>query len=241
MSLEDPALNPQQSDSHIRRSTSSSHSDRDVFPPRSTSTDGGYNPDEMIEFWIHEYEDVLLEVFGEGEADQVHEMWHGYEAGHSDGVVNGRVAGSVPSAAARDDPAWVRLDEIMRTRNGAEDDAVSDSESVVTVGELGEEATAMGAIELSEVGEFARQQMEEPSSGKNTWEVSYLAVLRLKLTEAAHVTYDPLPTPPVAPRTTSSVLGLPRPLLARRETQIIKLVFAPPTSVPNGPTLFPAF
>jgi len=165
--LEDPALH-----NHNRPPNSS---DSDVFPPRSSSSpsvDLPYNPDEMIEFWIHEYDDVLGEVFGEVEDDHV-------------GIT--RVG-----MANRDDPAWNRLDAIMRRgRPEVDDDDISDSESVASVGELGQEARlGMGITpsegsasdsgldsdlesESSEEGprdrDLARQQRRQ-SGNENTWE-----------------------------------------------------------------------
>jgi hypothetical protein len=163
--LEDPALH-----NHNRPPNSS---DSDVFPPRSsssTATDLPYNPDGMIEFWIHEYEAVLGEVFGEVEDDHV-------------GIT--RVG-----MANRDDPAWNRLDAIMRRgRPEVDDDDISDSESVVSVGELGQEARLGIGIIPSESGsesglesdlesseeegprdrDLARQQRRQ-SGNENTWE-----------------------------------------------------------------------
>jgi hypothetical protein len=152
--LEDPALH-----NHNRHSSSA---DCDVFPPRS-STDLPYNPDLMIEFWLHEYEDIMNEVFGEAEED---------------GIGMTRVG-----MAERDDPAWNRLYEIMRygTGRGMEDDEISDSESVVSVGELGAEARVGVGINVeSDDGdqvqdqgrherELARQQRRQ-SGNENTWE-----------------------------------------------------------------------
>lgn len=147
--LEDPALH-----NHNRHTSSA---DSDVFPPRS-STDLPYNPDLMIEFWLHEYEDIMNEVFGETEED---------------GIGIARVG-----MAERDDPAWNRLDEIMRngTGRGMEDDEISDSESVVSVGELGAEARVGVGIDsdltLDEgrhERELARQQRRQ-SGNENTWE-----------------------------------------------------------------------
>jgi hypothetical protein len=123
----------------------------------------------MIEFWLHEYEAVLGEVFGEVEDDHI-------------GVA--RVG-----MAERDDPAWNRLDAIMRHgRSDVLDDDISDSESVVSVGELGEEARlGMGITDPSdsesELGsetgsdleegphdrDLARQQRRQ-SGNENTWE-----------------------------------------------------------------------
>ena len=154
-----------------------------------------YNPDEMIEFWLHEYEDVLKEVFGDGETSD-HSLWNGFggmtKHPHDDdaeihsprpGGYRDLAMDGAPGAAERDDPAWTHLDEIMQTRNGSADDGgvISDSESIVTVGELGEEAQMLGKSEEIEIGEFARQQAdpidpdpdgegEGAAAGKNTWE-----------------------------------------------------------------------
>ena len=126
--LEDPALQ-----NHNRQASSS---DSDVFPPRSTTGGSGvdlpYNPDGMIEFWLHEYEAVLNEVFGESEH-------------HVTGMGMGMGMGITSvGMAERGDPAWNRLDEIMRSgrvgMGGVDDDEISDSESVVSVGELGQDA-----------------------------------------------------------------------------------------------------
>lgn len=103
-----------------------------------------YNPDGMIEFWLHEYEDVLFEVFGDSET--MDEM--------DDGV---------RGVAERDGPAWKMLGDLMRSRGGVDEDSISDSESVMTVGELGEDA------------QMNPGQGEEPKEnhvGENTWEVS---------------------------------------------------------------------
>ena len=109
----------------------------------------------MIEFWLHEYEDVLGEVFGHIDDDE----------------------GLPPGPAEKDDPAWHRLDEIMRAKGAVEDDVISDSESVATVGQLGEEARLddpglslriEGGVDR---GVFARHQRRQ-SGDENTWEVS---------------------------------------------------------------------
>jgi hypothetical protein len=113
----------------------------------------------MIEYWLHEYEAVLGEVFGEVEDDHV-------------GIT--RVG-----MANRDDPAWNRLDAIMRHGRRPEDmdDDISDSESVVSVGELGQDARLGIGITPSEPSDsdgprdrdLARQQRRQ-SGNENTWE-----------------------------------------------------------------------
>lgn len=181
--LEDPALHAH---AHSRHPQSS---DSDVFPPRSSSSsspgtgvtagmDLPYNPDGMIEYWLHEYEAVLNEVFGEKDP---------YDSLSPGGMgINGRA----------DDPAWNRLDEIMRSGGGrgGQDDEISDSESVVSVGELGPAARigvgitpsdtesesdddddgssgsrSMSAAEDRRSRDLARQQRRQ-SGNENTWE-----------------------------------------------------------------------
>ncbi|RXK36819.1 hypothetical protein M231_05903 [Tremella mesenterica] len=144
--LEDPALQP-----HKPRALSHSSND-DVFPPRKIGYDLGllYDPDGMIDFWLHEYEDVLGEVFG-GEWE---EDWAA-DRGLGGGMV------------------WDKLGEIMRAKGGREDE-ISDSESVVSVGELGEGARmGVGGIEG---GLFVRREEVE---NKNTWEHMSPAALAL--------------------------------------------------------------
>ena len=145
MILDDPALLPHPPP-HLRSSTSS---ETDVFPPRSTLP---YNPDGMLEFWLHEYEDVLGEVFGEG-------------------VSYDEEGSGAPGPAEKDDPAWNRLGEIMKAKGGpTEDDSISDSESVVSIGVLGDGARLQDlAIGMNEEG--LRLQRRQ-SGNENTWEVS---------------------------------------------------------------------
>ncbi|GMK57278.1 hypothetical protein CspeluHIS016_0401120 [Cutaneotrichosporon spelunceum] len=139
-----------------------SSSEHDLFPPSRTSAEMSYNPDGMIEFWMNEYEDVLREVFGDGTSE---EDWDEY------GEVRPDASPGAPGPAERDDAAWVRLGQLMRR---GDDDAISDisdSESVVTVGELGEDAR----LEAEEEGRsmFAAMQQRKqrrPSEDENTWE-----------------------------------------------------------------------
>jgi len=198
--LEDPALH-----NHNRPPNSS---DSDVFPPRSSSSPSAempYNPDEMIEFWLHEYEAVLGEVFGEVEDDHV-------------GIT--RVG-----MANRDDPAWNRLDAIMRRGRPEEDDDISDSESVVSVGALGEEARLGIGItpsegsgsesesesdvesDASEEGpkerDLARQQRRQ-SGNENTWEHMSPTTLSLLPRSPAEAKFQ------ARRRSSSSMDGQPR-------------------------------
>lgn len=151
-------------------------SDGDVFPPRqstrSSDLDLPYNPDGLYEL---EHEDDIL--FGED-----HEPL--------DYTRYGVVTPSSPTAAERDDPAWNRITEIIRqARGGIDEDEISDSESVVTVGELGEDARmgmGMGMEDGDGEGDerepqgpdeyaLARQQRRQ-SGNENTWEVGALSL-----------------------------------------------------------------
>ena len=131
------------------RTYSGSSSERDVFPPRKSVQDGGllpYNPDSAIDFWLHEYEDVLGEVFGDDVSGNTWDDEWG-----------------VGVAKIRDDngEGARRLNEIFRAK-GLEEDEISESESVVSIGELGEDAR------LGEEGLNGGSRKEENA---NTWEV----------------------------------------------------------------------
>lgn len=209
--LEDPALHPPRSGagSSFSRGRGSSISESEVFPPRHTDTGMAYNPDGMIEFWLHEYEDVLLEVFGDS-SDITHED-HYFSSGNGSGSFGAASGGDYPISPSeplspgssdlgprvvtrglpgpmeRDDPAWVRLGQIMRAAKGPSDgddeSVISDSESTASVGELGDDARldpkggvaglGMGIgemglndtidnIEVSNEGEERQDQQEEP-------------------------------------------------------------------------------
>ena len=103
----------------------------------------------MIDFWLHEYEEVLGEVFGHADDED----------------------GGAPGPAEKDDAVWNRMGEIMRAKGGQEDDGMSDSESVVTVGQLGDEARLDGGG-LGDEAMLARQQRRQ-SGNENTWEVGF--------------------------------------------------------------------
>lgn len=126
-----------------------------------TRSDMPYNPDGMIEFWMHEYEDVLREVFGDG----TREEWDDDE--DDDELVR---APGAPGPAERDDAAWIRLGELMRARGAPDDDTISDSESVVSVGELGEEARLEAEAEGREMFSAMEKRRRRPSQDENTWE-----------------------------------------------------------------------
>lgn len=142
---------------HRRRSRldSISSSSEDYNRP-----DMPYNPDGMIEFWMHEYEDVLREVFGDG----TREDWD--DDDDDDELVR---APGAPGPAERDDAAWIRLGELMRARGAPDDDVISDSESVVSVGELGEDARLEAEAEGRDMFS-AMERRRRTSQGENTWE-----------------------------------------------------------------------
>nr|XP_018263299.1 uncharacterized protein I303_04793 [Kwoniella dejecticola CBS 10117]OBR85457.1 hypothetical protein I303_04793 [Kwoniella dejecticola CBS 10117] len=165
VTLEDPALHHAHTHGHVHGASAGSHprsssvGESDVFPPRKSHGAGAdlpYNPDGMIEFWLHEYEDILGEVFGGDTVEGTNEVWDefglantnlqakvvGQQDDQDDGVIIG------PHAADRDDRAWNRLTDLMRSGaggGGRTDEEISDSESVVSVGELGEDARMSGA------------------------------------------------------------------------------------------------
>lgn len=154
---------------HRRRSRldSISSSEHDLFPPNRSSAEQAYNPDGMIEFWMHEYEDVLREVFGEGTRE---DDWDEY------GGVRPDAPSGAPGPAERDDAAWIRLTELMR-RGAPDDDTISDSESVVTVGELGDDARLDAEEEGRSMFAAMQERKRRTSKGdENTWEVSLAEV-----------------------------------------------------------------
>ena len=130
----------------------------DVFPPRRTDF-RSYNPDGMIEFWLHEYEDVLSEVFGET-------LSLGSGSEESDEYDHAVISPG--------DDAWKRLGEIMR--GGRDEEEMSDSESVVSVGELGEDARMDGVM--------GGPDAKDGHQGENTWEVGIGSARESQLTSS---------------------------------------------------------
>lgn len=174
----------------------------------------------MIDFWLHEYEDVLGEVFGDGEGlgdwddlgippNSPRRASYGSASGAGSGSSfgfagdsfnsppspRGHAPGSggdfggevpMPKAAERDDRAWNALGEIMRARTGREEDEISDSESVVSVGELGEGARMDDGRSEGEDGsgvedEGEAQRQRRRSQNESTWAVSFLSPSRISL------------------------------------------------------------
>lgn len=135
-----------------------------------------YNPDGMIEFWMHEYEDILRDVFGDGTRDE----W-------ADTGSPASPAAPGP-AEGRNDAAWIRLGELMRARGAPEDDTISDSESVVSVGELGDDARLEAEAEGRTMFAAMQERKRRTSQGdENTWEVSCMHDEKLT---AAHEPHD---------------------------------------------------
>jgi hypothetical protein len=150
-----------------RSRLSSVSSDADLFPLRDSMP---YNPDGMIEYWMHEYEDVMRQVFGDGTRPD--EDWD-EEEGDDDDMDLVRANPGAPGPAERDDPAWIRLTELMRTRGAPEEDTISDSESVVSVGQLGDDARLDAEREGRTMFEAMQERQRRRSNGdENTWEVS---------------------------------------------------------------------
>ncbi|KAK6910328.1 hypothetical protein I203_104360 [Kwoniella mangroviensis CBS 8507] len=186
VTLEDPALHHVHG--HVPHGAphprTASTGESDVFPPRKSLNHTGaelpYNPDGMIEFWLHEYEDVLGEVFGGDIMEHSNEVWDEFGLSHpintnanlrsesnpdenDDEIIVG------PHAADRDDRAWNRLTEIMRSGAGTgdrQDEEISDSESVVSVGELGEDARLGGATFDIDTGKNSDQDRDEDQDEK---------------------------------------------------------------------------
>ncbi|WWC70433.1 uncharacterized protein I206_104384 [Kwoniella pini CBS 10737] len=189
VTLEDPALHHAHAHSQVPHGASagshprtSSLGESDVFPPLKSHAVGAdlpYNPDGMIEFWLHEYEDILGEVFGGDIVESTTEVWD--EFGLTSNNLQAKSAGQQndqddsviigPHAADKDDRAWNRLTEIMRTSatgGNRTDEEISDSESVVTVGELGEDARLGGATFDSDTDNDVsdEEQSEQEDSGE---------------------------------------------------------------------------
>ncbi|KAK4686751.1 hypothetical protein P7C73_g3374, partial [Tremellales sp. Uapishka_1] len=138
--LEDPAI-------HLVHHHRSPSIDADVFPPRRSAADAmlPYNPDGMVDYWVHEYDDIMSEVFGEDDERKV----TGIRVG----------AGGALGREEHDSAiAWEKLGEIM----GNDESEISDSESVVSIGELGEEARNLGP--------FGMGQRRKSTDNENTWE-----------------------------------------------------------------------
>jgi hypothetical protein len=81
----------------------------------------------MMSVWLYEYEDLLGDLIGSEERGP-------WDAQHLPGLTGGK--GPVTD---RHDPAWARLEAIMRSRGLGNEEAISDSESIVSIGDLRDE------------------------------------------------------------------------------------------------------
>nr|ODN97858.1 hypothetical protein L204_03283 [Cryptococcus depauperatus CBS 7855] len=163
--FEDSVLHTHQAHfGHPRSGLNSSTSGEDVFPPRKSHSmaisgmfdavgiggaEGSYHPDEMIKYWLQEYEDVLRDVFGKESGYEVLDEF-GLSGNFAGLMIMGPSDPHVAASGVEDqdssisdleDRAWDTLSSIM---NKGDEEEISDSESVVTVGELGDEARLGG-------------------------------------------------------------------------------------------------
>lgn len=150
--------------------------DSDIFPPNRTmprrETDDDYNIETIMGAWLYEYEDLIAEVLGIDRAEE--HVQQGLDLLSSPG---GR-RGSLTNAFRTTDTPWSRLNEIMKSRGMADDEAISDSESVVSIGELGPDARfSTYDMEQENADEpedsFAARQRRKSTGNENTWEVSF--------------------------------------------------------------------
>lgn len=150
------------SPSALKRSTSG------LFPPNRTSfsmtsvNDPSTDLDDIMSAWLYDYDDLLgdiLEPTADGQGVQAHELplW---------------LSGLGP-AGNRGDPAWARLDAIMRARGAVSDESISDSESIVNIGELHHDE-AFDDSDLDEARHLDLDLLGGPtvSENENTWAVS---------------------------------------------------------------------
>jgi hypothetical protein len=160
-------------------------SDSDVFPPNrtlvdlATSGEQDYNPDALMGAWMCDYEAVIESVLG---AEGAHEA-----AREAFGPLS-----PVPRSPSKQEnfnfsnvasrqntTAWVRLEEILGARSGHHEDDISDSESVVSIGELGAEARlAFGDLDEVEEDPIKARQRRKSSGNENTWEVSATPMMK---------------------------------------------------------------
>ena len=137
----------------------------DTLPPlrRTTESTAGtlrYIPDDLLDGYLDDYEDVLGEVFGEsGEGS------------------------SQESPAV----AWARLSEIL-----GQDESISDSESIATIGDLGLGRGSDGSRTDGTDGQ-GRMTDEGEGEGAQTWE-------SLSPQAMKYLTSNPRPSTPGSPR-----------------------------------------
>ncbi|WVW83665.1 hypothetical protein I302_105686 [Kwoniella bestiolae CBS 10118] len=242
VTLEDPALHHAHAHGHVPHGAphprTASTGESDVFPPRKSLTSSGaelpYNPDGMIEFWLHEYEDVLGEVFGGDIMEHANEVWDEFGLSHPNAPAPTEEDVVGPHAADRDDRAWNRLTEIMRSGTGGDraDEEISDSESVVSVGELGEEARLGGAsfdIAKDQSQDQEEQQEEDEGEGDKERNLSIGGGRVRRKSGAGENTWEHmsptlalLPRSPAERRRSSSGGGSPlRPVIPGKPHEVI--------------------
>jgi hypothetical protein len=190
--------------------------DSDIFPPNRTmprrETDDDYNIETIMGAWLYEYEDLIAEVLGIDRAEE--HVQQGLDLLSSPG---GRRA-SLTNAFRTNDTPWSRLNEIMKSRGMADDDAISDSESVVSIGELGADArfsTYDMEQEMTDEPEdsFAARQRRKSTGNENTWEVSEIWIFRCYFSDAcpcappAYLSRD-IPTAKITQRAKSAQIKL---------------------------------
>ncbi|GHJ87632.1 hypothetical protein NliqN6_4034 [Naganishia liquefaciens] len=147
--------------------------DSDIFPPNRTmprrETDDDYNIETIMGAWLYEYEDLIAEVLGIDKAEE--HVQQGLDLLSSPG---GRRS-SFTNTFRADNTPWSRLNEIMKSRGMAGDEAISDSESVVSIGELGPDARFSTYDMDQEIADepedsFAARQRRKSTGNENTWE-----------------------------------------------------------------------
>jgi hypothetical protein len=120
--------------------------------------------------WLYEYEDLIAEVLGIDRAEE--HVQQGLDLLSSPG---GRRSSSFSDMQTNGTP-WNRLNEIMRSRGIPDDETISDSESVVSIGELGPDARFSTYDLDQEIADepedsFAARQRRKSTGNENTWEV----------------------------------------------------------------------
>ncbi|KAI5451374.1 Factor arrest protein 11 [Naganishia albida] len=148
--------------------------DSEIFPPNRTvprkeSDDGDYNIETIMGAWLYEYEDLIAEVLGIDRAEE--HVQQGLDLLSSPG---GRRSSSFSGIQTNGTP-WNRLNEIMKSRGMPDDEAISDSESVVSIGELGPDARFSTYDLEQDIADepedsFAARQRRKSTGNENTWE-----------------------------------------------------------------------
>lgn len=169
-----PGVEPGSIDGHQR-------GDSDVFPPSKTtlhtssSSDYDYNPDVLMGAWMIDYEHVIEGVLG---IDNAQDAGREGISPRSTPLPSPHFA----NVASQDNTtAWVRLEQIIESRSGKAPSEISDSESVVSIGELGEDARLpFDDEDQIEEDPIKERQRRKSSGNENTWEVCRLPYTRTK-------------------------------------------------------------